>query len=105
MAALEWSVKAKVSQGAKEDYSMAKGSEKTKEQELAIERSLGVEANPLWEELAEEAERYTALVRQLKTMPPHDPKHTELEGELYASLSHIKVHAQLLLERAEKALK
>jgi len=88
---------------------MATAVGKTKKQasrrEVAIEQSLGAEANPLWEELAEEAERYAALVRQLKTMPLNDPRRTELEGELYASLSHLKVHAKLLLERAEKALK
>ncbi len=74
-------------------------------QEVAIERSLGAEANPLWEELAEEAERYVRLVRKLKALSPNDPRRTELEGELYASLSHLAVHAKLLLERAEKALK
>ncbi len=73
--------------------------------EVAIERSLGAEANPLWEELAEEAERYAKLVRKLKALSPNDPRRTELEGELYASLSHLAVHAKLLLERAEKALK
>ena len=36
---------------------------------VAIEQSLGAEANPLWEELAEEAERYVRLVSELKTLP------------------------------------
>jgi len=72
---------------------------------VAIEQSLGAEANPLWEELAEETERCVRLVSELKTLPPDDPRRTELEGELYASLSHLAVHAKLLLERAEKALK
>ena len=84
---------------------VGKAKKQASRQEVAIERSLGAEANPLWEELAEEAERYAKLVRKLKALAPNDPRRTELEGELYASLSHLAVHAKLLLERAEKALK
>ena len=72
---------------------------------MAVEQSLGPKANPLWEELAEEAERYVQLVRRLKTLPQDDPERAELEGELYASLSHLAVHARLLLERLERALR
>ncbi len=83
----------------------AKTKKQASRREVAIEQSLGVEANPLWEELAEEAERYARLVRKLKTLAADDPKCAELEGELYTSLSHLAVHAKLLLQRADKALK
>ena len=73
--------------------------------ETSIETATGPKANLLWQELAEEAERYAQLVRQLKRLPANAPRRTELEGEPYAALSHLAVHARLLLERADAALK
>ena len=79
--------------------------ERTAPAETSIETTTGPEANPLWEELAKEAERYAQLVRRLKRLPAKDPRRAELEGELYAALSHLAVHAKLLLKKADAALK
>ena len=82
-----------------------KAKKQTAREALAIETATGPAANPLWEELAEEAERYARLVQRLKHLPADDPRRAELEGELYAALSHLAVHARLLLKKADAALK
>jgi hypothetical protein len=50
----------------------------------------------VWEELAEEAERYVALLRQLKRTPLDAPERDGLEHDLMDSLSHLQMHSQVL---------
>jgi len=83
---------------------MTRGEDAQPKKEFAVESSTGAAFNRFWEELAQEAERYVALVKRLKRMDASDPRRTDLEGELYASLSHIATHARLLLEAADEAL-
>jgi|FLYL01.1.fsa_nt_gi uncharacterized membrane protein YccC len=47
-------------------------------------------------ELADEARRYLGLLEQLQEAT--DERREELEGELYASISHLRSHSEVTLE-------
>lgn len=54
----------------------------------------------LLEELADEARAYLALIERLRDLPEGDERDTA-QGELYASISHLKSHSEATLERLD----
>lgn len=54
-------------------------------------------SDTLLRELAEEAERYLATLKKLETLPEGEER-DNLEGDLYASISHFKTHSEVTLE-------
>jgi hypothetical protein len=55
----------------------------------------------LLDELAEECRRYLTLLETLGDLPNSDGRE-DLEGELYASISHLAGHGSLLLEHLDE---
>jgi hypothetical protein len=64
----------------------------------------GAPSTPLWDELADEAERYAQLLAQLKRTPRSAPERAALERDLMDSLSHLRVHSEVLDEGVLEAL-
>ncbi|MDQ3397984.1 MAG: hypothetical protein M3511_09475 [Deinococcota bacterium] len=58
----------------------------------------------VWDELAEEAERYVLLLRQVKKTPQDTPEREKLESDLMDSLSHLQMHSQVLEASVVEAL-
>ncbi len=58
----------------------------------------------VWDELAEEAQRFCDLLEKLKATPIGEPKRSELERAMLRSLEHLQIHAQVLEERVTDAL-
>jgi hypothetical protein len=56
----------------------------------------------LLDELAEEAKRFVELLEELKGTPKDSEKYDELDGEVYASVVHLKVHAATLQESLDE---
>jgi hypothetical protein len=54
-------------------------------------------SDTLLRELAEEAERYLAMLKKLESLPEGEER-DDLEGALYASISHFKAHSEVTLE-------
>jgi hypothetical protein len=99
---------------AKGDQGMAKGhrqpaSAPEKKAEARVVKPISLPTAPayeLWAELAEEAGRYIRLLDEL-TRPASDldaEQREKLEGELMDSLSHLRVHSQVLDESVIDAL-
>jgi hypothetical protein len=61
----------------------------------------GVTEDRLLDELAEECRRYLTLLETLGNLPNSDGRE-DLEGELYASISHLAGHGSLLLEHLDE---
>lgn len=56
----------------------------------------------LLDELVEEAQDFIALRQELKRTPKDSEKYDELDGKVYASLVHLKVHAGTLQESLDE---
>lgn len=56
----------------------------------------------VWEELAEEAQRYAELLRTWKGADAAQRK--ALDAELLSSLSHLRVHSQVMDDAVEEAM-
>jgi hypothetical protein len=70
-----------------------------------VDAPLGLPTAPpleVWEELAEEAQRYTELLRAWKAAGPSERK--TLDDELLGSLSHLRVHSQVMEDIIEEAM-
>ena len=64
----------------------------------------GVVGEPIWKELAEEAETYLELYKRLSQEPLESPKREALEDKMILSLAHLSVHSQVLYESVDRAL-
>ena len=71
----------------------------------AMSAPLGLPTAPplaVWEELAEEAQRYLELFSAWKDANPTERK--ALDGKLIGSLSHLRVHSQVMDDALEEAM-
>ena len=71
----------------------------------AMSAPLGLPTAPplaVWEELAEEAQRYLELLSAWKDADPTE--RTVLDGKLVSSLSHLRVHSQVMDDALEEAM-
>ena len=64
----------------------------------------GVVGEPIWEELADEAEVYLELYKRLSKEPPDSPEREALEDKMVMSLAHLSVHSRVLYESIDEAL-
>ena len=55
----------------------------------------------LLKELADEAKRYIAILKRLKTLPAGDER-DEAEGDLYGSIAHLAAHSEQLREHLDR---
>lgn len=64
----------------------------------------GVVGEPIWKELAEEAETYLELYKRLSREPLDSPEREALEDKLILSLAYLFIHSQVLYESVNKAI-
>ena len=64
----------------------------------------GVVGEPIWEELADEAEVYLELYKRLSQEPLESPEREALEDKLILSLAHLSIHSRVLYESVDEAL-
>lgn len=64
----------------------------------------GVVGEPIWQELADEAEMYLKLYKRLTTQPLNASEREALEDNLILSLAHLTVHSQVLYNSVDEAL-
>ena len=64
----------------------------------------GVVGEPIWKELAEEAETYLELYKRLSKEPLDSPEREALEDKMVMSLAHLSVHSRVLYESIDEAL-
>lgn len=83
----------------------------SKEKSEAREKTLatilalpGVVGEPIWQELADEAEVYLQLYKRLSKEPLDSPDREALEEKMILSLAHLATHSQILYASIDDAL-
>ena len=64
----------------------------------------GVVGEPIWKELADEAEVYLELYKRLSREPLGSPEREALEDKMIQSLAHLSTHSRVLYESIDEAL-
>lgn len=64
----------------------------------------GVVGEPIWQELAEEAETYLRLYKQLSKEPLDSTAREALEDKMILSLSHLSIHSRVLYASVNDAI-
>jgi hypothetical protein len=83
----------------------------SKEKRAAREETLGrilnipgVVGEPIWQELADEAEAYLELYRRLSKEPLDSRDRETLEDKMILSLAHLAIHSQALYASVDNAI-
>lgn len=64
----------------------------------------GVVGEPIWRELADEAEAYLKLYKRLAREPLDSPDREALEDKMILSLAHLSIHSRVLYDSVDGAL-
>jgi hypothetical protein len=64
----------------------------------------GIPSALIWDELADEAKTYLALLERLKVTPLDAPEREGLEDEIISSLNHLVVHGSVLYSKVDEAI-
>lgn len=83
----------------------------SKEKRAAREETLstiltvpGVVKEPVWQELADEAEVYLGLYKRLSKEPLDSPEREAIEDRMILSLAHLSTHSQVLYASVDEAI-
>ncbi len=64
----------------------------------------GVVGEPVWKELADEAEVYLELYKHLSKEPLDSPEREALEDKMVMSLAHLSTHSKILYASVDEAI-
>ncbi len=85
----------------------ASSKEKSSAREKTLDRILnipGVVGEPIWRELADEAEVYLKLYKRLSQEPLDSPEREALEDKMILSLAHLSTHSRVLYDSVDAAI-